>query len=303
MRVSVPCDTPLPLLYRATVSGLTPANTASSICLSRSTLQNLRNPALRFLSVFTCDLPSMAITEDGAELALCGSGGEAGLHLARHVGDDAEETLDEHELAAVVHFVFFHGKNHLEAALGGRGHARGHLQRFGEENVGEPLQPSSPFLAGAAQHLDSLVLGAAFFFLRRQALHDRGEIESYKRRSAFGGVNLVLEVVRQGDMGQQLAGATGIRGGSKGVFLFGKILRNDESIFTDGAETVGQFFSGVAVHGTSLLSRVTSCHWREQGLRLHFSTPRRLRVEDPTRISQGLGHSARGGGLLGNASF
>src|SRR5437016_457542 len=126
------------------------------------------------------------------------------------------------------------------------------------------------------QHLDSLVLGAAFFFLRRQALHDRGKIESYKRRSAFGGVNLVLEVVRQRDIGQQLAGATGIRGGSKVVFLFGKILRNDESIFTDGAETVGQFFSGVAVHGTSLLSRVTSCPWREQGLRLHFSTPRRL---------------------------
>ena len=54
MRVSVPCDTPLPLLYRATVSGLTPANTASSICLSRSTLRNLRNCALRFLSGFTC---------------------------------------------------------------------------------------------------------------------------------------------------------------------------------------------------------------------------------------------------------
>src|SRR5437667_153210 len=154
MRVSAPCDTPLPLLYRATVSGLTPANAASSICLSRSTLQNLRNPALRFLSVFICDLPSMAITE--------------------------------------------------------------------------------------------------------------------------GGADRVLEVVRQRDMGQQLAGAAGVRGGSKGVFLFGKILRNDESIFTDGAETVGQFFSGVAVHGTSLLSRVTSCHWREQELRLHFSTPRRL---------------------------
>src|SRR6267154_417933 len=230
-----------------------PANTASSTCLSRSTLRNLRNPALRFLSVFTCDLPSMAITEGGAELALRGSGGEAGLHLARHVGDDAEETLDEHELATVVHFVFFHGKNHLEAALGGRGHARGHLHRLGEEIVGEPLQPSSPFLAGAAQHLDNLVLGAGFFFFRRQALHDRGEIESYYRRSAFGGVNLVLEVVRQRDMGQQLAGAAGIRGRSKGVFLFGKILRNDERIFTDGAETVGQFFSGVAVHGTSLL--------------------------------------------------
>src|SRR2546429_5623270 len=162
MRVSVPCDTLAPLI-------------ASSTCSSRSTLRTLRTPALRFLSVFTRDLPSMAITEAGAELALCGSGGEAGLHLARHVGDDAEEALDEHELPAVMHFVFFHGKNHLEAALGGRGHARGHLHRFGEEIVGKPLQPSSPFLTGSAQHLDNLVLGAGFFFLRRQALHDPGE--------------------------------------------------------------------------------------------------------------------------------
>src|SRR5260370_34761432 len=77
-------------------------------------------------------------------------------------------------------------------------------------------------------------------------------------------------------MGQQLAGAAGIGGRSKGVFLFGKVLRNDERISTDSAEAVGQFFSGVAVHGTSLLSRVTSCPWRDQGLRLHFSTPRRL---------------------------
>ena len=65
------------------------------------------------------------------------------------------------------------------------------------------------------------------------------EIESCERRSAFGGVNLVLEVVRQRDMGQKLAGAAGIGGRSKGIFLFGKILRNNESIFTDGAETVG----------------------------------------------------------------
>jgi len=43
---------------RATVSGLTPANTANSSCLSRRILRNLRNPALRFLSsAFTCDLP------------------------------------------------------------------------------------------------------------------------------------------------------------------------------------------------------------------------------------------------------
>src|SRR2546426_10074041 len=90
MRVSVPCDTPLPLSYPATVSGLTPANTASSTCLSRSTLQNLRNPALRFLSVFTCDLPSMAITEDGAELALCGSGGEEGGPDGRQVAGAGE---------------------------------------------------------------------------------------------------------------------------------------------------------------------------------------------------------------------
>src|SRR5260370_40364816 len=84
-------------------------------------------------------------------------------------------------------------------------------------------------------------------------------------------------------MGQQLTGAAGIGGRSKGVFFFGKVLRNDERIFADGAETVGQVFGGVAVHGTSLFSRVTSCPWKDQGLRLHFSTPRRLMVWERQR--------------------
>ena len=76
--------------------------------------------------------PTRTRHRDGAELALRGgSGGQAGLHFASHVGDDAEEALDEHQLAAVVHFVFLHGKNHFEAAFCGRGHARGHLHLFG----------------------------------------------------------------------------------------------------------------------------------------------------------------------------
>jgi len=47
----------------------------------------------------------------------------------------------------------------------------------------------------------------------------------------------------------------------------------------DGAETVGQFFGGVAVMDL-VLSRVTSCPWEDWGLRLHFSTPRRMMLWD-----------------------
>src|ERR1700674_2620640 len=107
-----------------------------------------------------------------AGLALRGGGGQAGLHLAREMRDDAEDALDEHELSPVVHFVFFDGENHFEAAFGWRSRARGHLHLFGKKTVGESLNPSGPFLARATKQLQNLVLAAGFFFFRHETLHE-----------------------------------------------------------------------------------------------------------------------------------
>src|SRR3954466_14101831 len=61
----------------------------------------------------------------------------ARLHIAREVRDDAEETLDEHELAAVVHLVLLGAHEHLEARLVGRLHAGGILDALVERFVGK----------------------------------------------------------------------------------------------------------------------------------------------------------------------
>ena len=52
--------------------------------------------------------------------------GKAFLHAAGEVRHDAQDALDQHQLAAVVHFMFFHGKNHIEARASGRSSPRRH---------------------------------------------------------------------------------------------------------------------------------------------------------------------------------
>ncbi len=173
-------------------------------------------------------------------LALCGGGSQARLHFTRHVRDDAHKTLDEHQLSAMVHFVLLHGENHFEAAFGWRRRALRHLHLLPEKVVGEPLNPSSPFLAGAAKHVQNLLFAAGFLFFRNETLHERRKVETYKRGSALNGMDLVLKVGSQCEMSQQLANAARVRRGPERVLLFGKVLSDDHGILADGAETVGQ---------------------------------------------------------------
>ena len=53
-----------------------------------------------------------------AESAFPGSCSHAGLHLASQVRHDPHDPLNEHQLAPVVHFMFFDRKDHFETALG-----------------------------------------------------------------------------------------------------------------------------------------------------------------------------------------
>ena|SRR5579862_1887616 len=94
------------------------------------------------------------------------SGREASLHLASQMRHNADQPFDQHQLAAVVHFVFLDREDHLETALGWRIRSRGHLDLLGEESVGKTVEPASPFLPIRAKQLDGLILAALRLFFR-----------------------------------------------------------------------------------------------------------------------------------------
>lgn len=63
------------------------------------------------------------------------------LPFSRQVRHDAEESLDEHQLAAMVHLVFLGREQHLEAALA-RGRLARKLNALSEEIVRKGLESS-----------------------------------------------------------------------------------------------------------------------------------------------------------------
>ncbi len=132
-----------------------------------------------------------AIVSDA--LAFGGSGGHASVHLAGKVRHDSDYPFDQHELATMVHFVFFHGEDHFKAALVGRGHARAHVNAFGEKIFSEPVEKAGPFFARLSKHRNCFLFAARLFLFRHYALHERGKIEAFESGAAFFGLNLVLK--------------------------------------------------------------------------------------------------------------
>ena len=74
--------------------------------------------------------------EDCGVLVFGGSGCHAGIHLACEVRNDSDYPFDQHELATMVHFMFFHGEDHFEAAFIWRRHSCTHLNALGEKVFG-----------------------------------------------------------------------------------------------------------------------------------------------------------------------
>src|SRR5271155_4619442 len=108
--------------------------------------------------------------------------------------DDSYDSFDEHQLAAVVHLVLFHRKDHLEAALRWDGRTLGHLNALGEEIVAGALEPFGPLLTVAAEEFDCLSFRARRLLVRGHLLHESWKIESLQRCAALDGLNLVLEI-------------------------------------------------------------------------------------------------------------
>ncbi len=73
------------------------------------------------------------------------------LHFARHVRDDSEQTLHQHQLGAMMHLVFFQPEDHFEARLAGRGHPGRKGNGLGKEIVREAVHPFRQAIAVGLQ--------------------------------------------------------------------------------------------------------------------------------------------------------
>ena len=84
--------------------------------------------------------------------------GYAFVELACAVGNDAELALDEHELGAVVHFVFLGAEEAFETRF--HGFAIGLGNSYDEKFGRQGFQPGSKILAVGAQEFHDFRLGA-----------------------------------------------------------------------------------------------------------------------------------------------
>src|ERR1017187_8511737 len=76
--------------------------------------------------------------------------GDAGLHRARQMRCDAQHPFHHHELSAMMHLVFLHAENQLEAGLAGGRRAGRHAHALAQEIVGKTFQPFGKTLTAIA---------------------------------------------------------------------------------------------------------------------------------------------------------
>ena len=92
------------------------------------------------------------------------------VELAREVGNDTELTLDEHQLSAMVHFVFLGAEETLETRLVGFSVGLGDV--FCEESGGKSLKPGSKSFALVAQEVNDFGFGAGLVFFGFELVDD-----------------------------------------------------------------------------------------------------------------------------------
>ncbi len=105
-------------------------------------------------------------------------GSKQGLHLARQVRHHAQHALHHHQLAAVVHLVFLHAQNHLEARFDSRGHTWRHGHRFPQELVTQTFHPARKAVARFREQGDHLCLAAVGLLVGNPGTDETHEIET-----------------------------------------------------------------------------------------------------------------------------
>src|SRR5262245_41537912 len=97
-----------------------------------------------------------------------------GLANARQVRDPAQESLNCHELAAMVHLVLPCAEQHLKPALG---FAARHPDCFSDDAFGNPLDKGAPAIALLPQERQDLGLGEPEILADRHRREEALEVE------------------------------------------------------------------------------------------------------------------------------
>src|SRR3954464_2361492 len=103
---------------------------------------------------------------------------------------DAQDTLDKHELPAVMHLVLLDPEQALEASAWSLAHRIS--ERLGQEFRRQRLEPFRILLAFRLQEIDDLGFGARGFFRRFCSSNDRAEVVTLERRNALVAMHVVV---------------------------------------------------------------------------------------------------------------
>src|SRR5215467_6510850 len=126
------------------------------------------------------------------------------LELSSQMGHDPNHSLDQHDLPAVMHFVLFHGQNHLESALRCRRRARRHVDRLREKLLGSTFNKLCPCLANFFQECNHLGFCARLGLLCHEFGKQHWKIETIKVRALLNRMKPKLKPMPKRDMRQHL---------------------------------------------------------------------------------------------------
>jgi hypothetical protein len=168
------------------------------------------------------------------------------VELARGVGNDTELTLDEHQLSAMVHFVFLGAEETFEAGLVGFSVGFGDV--FCEEFRGESLKPGSKLFAFVAQEVDDFGFGAGLVFFGFELVDDAEEVEADQSGQALVFVDFFPDASGDGDVREHLTDRATIGCGDEVVFGFWNVFGDLNGVFAYRTKGSGQIFSTVRVH-------------------------------------------------------
>ena len=147
----------------------------------------------------------------------------------------------------MVHLVFLHAEQELEAGLAG-GRAVGHGHALAQEIVGNAFQPLGEGLAAAPEQLDDLRFAPRRLLFGGQAADKPWEVEARERGPALNPVDLHLQPRYQADVNQHLRDGPGLRRGAEAIMLLADFFGDGQGIAADCPEAASEILCAVIGH-------------------------------------------------------
>src|SRR3954470_9201839 len=160
------------------------------------------------------------------------------LPTAGQVRDDAEYPLDQHQLPAMVHLVFFYPEQHLESRFLRGLHRRCERDHLGKQVRRHPLHRGGERLATRPERVHNLILALERLLFRQDLRATSREEREIDGRDPLA-VHLYLPPRGYGDMGEDFSDALDPLCCLESVLVGGGVLRNLNGIFTNGSKTLG----------------------------------------------------------------